>query len=90
MARWQAGQPDAVDPWLKMLAISFICGTKKRVPKASLEASLEVLLEALLGRDPEPQSVGHDAHGADTAEPQGDEPQQPLRQRSRIWPRRRQ
>jgi hypothetical protein len=70
-----------VDTWLEMLAISFISSSKKRVPKASLEA----LLEPSFGRDPEPQAVGHDAHGADAAEPQGDEPQQALRQRPWVW-----
>jgi hypothetical protein len=61
-----------------MLAISFIWQSKKRGPKASLWG------------DPKSQAVGDNAHGADAAEPKGDEPQQPLRQRSRIWLRRRQ
>src|SRR5882762_8262349 len=35
-------------------------------------------------RDPQPQAVGHDAYGADPAEPKRGEPQQALYQRSPV------
>src|ERR1700736_1158764 len=40
-------------------------------------------------RDPQPQSIGDDRYRADAADPQGHEPQQPMRKWSRIFPRRR-
>jgi len=36
-------------------------------------------------RDPQPQAKRNQRHGADTAEPQADEPQQTLRQRALAW-----
>jgi hypothetical protein len=36
-------------------------------------------------RDPQPQQKRNQRHGADSAEPQGDEPQETLGQRARIW-----
>jgi hypothetical protein len=40
--------------------------------------------KASLRREPQPQAIGHDGHGADTSEPKYGEPQQALRQRSRL------
>jgi hypothetical protein len=37
-------------------------------------------------RDPQPQAKGHAGHRADAAEPEDQEPQQALRQRSRMLP----
>jgi hypothetical protein len=40
--------------------------------------------EASLRHQPQPQGEGHDRYAADAAEPKRSEPQQALRQRSRI------
>jgi hypothetical protein len=40
--------------------------------------------EASARHQPQPQGEGHDGYAADAAKPKGSEPQQALRQRSRI------
>jgi hypothetical protein len=51
---------------------------------------LKARSKASFRRDPQPQAKSHDRHGADATEPEGDEPQQALCQRWRIWFRRHQ
>jgi hypothetical protein len=65
-----ASNPDILLEWFEFSRAS---DRRERGPKASLR------------REPQPQAKGYDGHSADAAEPEEREPQQALRQRSRLW-----
>jgi hypothetical protein len=69
-----------------MAASNLRDGAKASNPGIPLECFRfsEMWPEASPRHQPQPQAEGHDGHGADADEPKGSEPQQALRQRSRI------